>query len=705
LTARGAARATLVLDVALGVLWATGLLLFAANRSVFDGNALVLFFLFGLTAGAYAVAGTMIARRQPSNAISWVCFAIGGLLIAGLSMTEYGVHALVVAPDSLPVPNLVLALAAPTPLLSIAGMVLLLYLFPTGRPSGFRWRLAAWTTTAAALLGSIAALVTRRLVTDIWSDRLSRIGLSVPNPLGIGALEGIGGALQAGFGWMFAVGSLLGVASLFARRRRADLETRAQLKWLALIAGTAAAWVVVMLPLGLAAGGEDSIVANIFWLVATPLVAFGIPIAIGIAILRYRLFDIDVVISKTVVIGAFAAFITAVYLVVVVGIGGLVGSGSNTLLSVIATAIVALAFQPIRTRARRLADRIVYGARATPYEVLSEFSQRVAGSYATEDVLPRMAQILGQGTGALRAEVWLRVGSELRTAAAWPDSGLTRALPVRREALPAFEDVTRGVAVLDRDELLGALTIAKPPAEPLTPTEEKLLDDLASQAGLVLRNVRLIQELKGSRQRLVAAQDEERRRIERNLHDGAQQQLVSLAVKLGLLERAIGSNDERARDIAAELRTDASGALEDLRDLARGIYPPLLADKGLGAALQAQARKVSVPVDVTTNGIGRYSPDVEAAVYFCCLEALNNISKYARAQHVRVDLRGTPEEVTFEVVDDGDGFDPTTIGYGTGLQGMADRLEAMGGRLEVTSALGAGTTITGRVGVAEGIMN
>jgi signal transduction histidine kinase len=176
-------------------------------------------------------------------------------------------------------------------------------------------------------------------------------------------------------------------------------------------------------------------------------------------------------------------------------------------------------------------------------------------------------------------------------------------------------------------------------------------------------------------------------------------------VKLGLLERAIGSDDERARDIAAELRSEASGALDDLRDLARGIYPPLLADKGLGAALEAQARKISVPVEVATNGIGRYSREVEAAVYFCCLEALNNVSKYARAHHVRVDLRGTPEEVMFEVADDGDGFDPTATGYGTGLQGMADRLEAIGGRLEVTSAPGAGTTITGRVGMAEELMH
>src|SRR5437764_6806106 len=166
---------------------------------------------------------------------------------------------------------------------------------------------------------------------------------------------------------------------------------------------------------------------------------------------------------------------------------------------------------------------------------------------------------------------------------------------------------------------------------PLDPRREKLVNDLAAQAGLVLRNVRLIEEVRASRQRLVAAQDEERRRIERNLHDGAQQQLVALAVRLGVARTVNQQDHERANQMLDVLQSDAQGALENLRDLARGIYPPLLADKGLPAALAAQARKASLPVEVETDGLGRYTQEAEAAVYFCCPEAMQHVAKYAEA--------------------------------------------------------------------------
>jgi signal transduction histidine kinase len=258
--------------------------------------------------------------------------------------------------------------------------------------------------------------------------------------------------------------------------------------------------------------------------------------------------------------------------------------------------------------------------------------------------------------------------------------------------------------VRHRDELLGALSVQKAPGESLTSNESKLVDDLAAQAGLVLRNVALteqlrmrLEELHASRQRLVGAQDEERRKIERNIHDGAQQQLVALAVKQRLAASLIGTNDERASAMLAELQIETNAALDDLRDLARGIYPPLLADRGLAAALDAQARKAALPVTVDADGIGRFPQDVEATVYFCTLEALNNVAKYADATHATVRLSNGNGELRFEVTDDGRGFDSASTGYGTGLQGMADRLAAVGGELTIRSAPGAGTTIAGTV--------
>jgi signal transduction histidine kinase len=253
------------------------------------------------------------------------------------------------------------------------------------------------------------------------------------------------------------------------------------------------------------------------------------------------------------------------------------------------------------------------------------------------------------------------------------------------------------VEVRHQGDVLGALSVTMPANDPLDPGREKLVRDLASQAGLVLRNVRLIEELKASRQRLVTAQDQERRKLERNLHDGAQQQLVALAVKQRLLTRMIGHDDEKAKATVAQLADDTNAALENLRDLARGIYPPLLADKGLHAALKTQARKAAVPTTVEADGIGRFGQDVEAAVYFCTLEALQNIAKYADASHATIRLRQPDGSLTFEVGDDGRGFDPASNGYGTGLQGIEDRLAALGGTLEIRSAPGAGTTVTGRL--------
>jgi signal transduction histidine kinase len=231
-----------------------------------------------------------------------------------------------------------------------------------------------------------------------------------------------------------------------------------------------------------------------------------------------------------------------------------------------------------------------------------------------------------------------------------------------------------------------------------------MLADLAGQVGLVLKNAGLrdqllarLEEIRASRLRLVAAQDAERRRIERNIHDGAQQQLVALAIKLSITESMIGTDAEGEREMMAELRQDAAGAVADLRDLARGIYPPLLASKGLVAALEAQARKVPVPTAVTADAVERYPQELEAAVYFCVLEALQNVAKYAGASHAEIRLAASGGDLTFEVADDGAGFDPGIKAYGTGLQGMADRLHAHGGSLAVRSAPGAGTTVVGRL--------
>ncbi|MGZ5297250.1 MAG: sensor histidine kinase, partial [Actinomycetota bacterium] len=204
-------------------------------------------------------------------------------------------------------------------------------------------------------------------------------------------------------------------------------------------------------------------------------------------------------------------------------------------------------------------------------------------------------------------------------------------------------------------------------------------------------------ELRASRLRIVAAGDSERRKLERNLHDGAQQQLVALSVQLRLAEGLVDRDPTKTKSMLAGLQSATGQAIEDLRDLARGIYPPLLADKGLVAALEAQARKGTVETSVSAENIARYPQQVEAAVYFCTLEALNNVAKYSGASRAEVRLAQSNGNLTFEVSDDGAGFDVDRTSYGTGRRGMADRIEAIGGTLDIRSAPGVGTSVAGRI--------
>jgi signal transduction histidine kinase len=491
------------------------------------------------------------------------------------------------------------------------------------------------------------------------------------------------------------IGLLVGsVVSLVLRFRRSSGVERQQIKWVALaVAFLASSFVLSTVASAIGLNGDliDSIVSGIAFIT--------LPVAVAVAVLQYHLYDLDVVVKKALVAGALVLLVIGAY-AAMVGLLGVVTSGNESSGSVFVVALVlGLAFRPVTRFARRIADRIVYGRRATPYEVLAEFSERVGESYATEDVLGRMAQILGQATGAASARVWLHVGAGLQPVASWPtDAVPAEVARVTDDALPAMAGET-AVEVRDRGELLGALSVTMPPSDPMNPSKERLVRDLASQAGLVLRNVRLVEELRASQRRLVTAQDQERRRLERNIHDGAQQQLVALSVKTRLVRDLTPRDPGKAAEMLTQIDAEIQKTLEDLRDLARGIYPPLLVDKGLGAALDAQARRSLVPTTVKADTIGRYPPELEAAVYFSCLEALQNVAKYADASSATVTLTQSNGHLTFEVADDGSGFDPEAVRSGTGLQGIADRLSALHGELTIRSEPGAGTRVRGRIEV------
>jgi signal transduction histidine kinase len=426
------------------------------------------------------------------------------------------------------------------------------------------------------------------------------------------------------------------------------------------------------------------------------IVLLTIPASIAIAVLKYRLYDIDLVINRALVYALLAGFISVVYVAIVVGVGTLLGSGSrlNLGLSIVATAVVAVAFQPLKRRIQTFANRVVFGSRATPYETLTRFGRNLGSSYTDEEVLAQLARVVADGTGSEAAAVWLETTSGQIAAARWPED---------RVALSAT-DADRVAVVRHRDELLGTLTIKKRPGEPLTPVERTLLDDLATQAGQLLQNVRLTAELqrrlqqiseqaaelRASRQRIAAAQDAERRRLERNIHDGAQQHLVALAVKLRLAATFARRDPEKALRVVRELEHQTEQALVTLRDLAQGIYPAVLREKGLAEALRPYAM-------VEADGVGRYDPDVEAAAYFCCLEAVQNAAKHAPGSGVVISLRDQDDELRFSVCDDGPGFDPGTASIGAGLQNMKDRAASVGGSIAIESRPGKGTTVSGEI--------
>ena len=637
----------------------------------------------------FAVVGAFVAARRPRNPIGWLFLAEGLAFAAGVATSAYAAEATRLGTSSAAASWADWLGAIPGELGFLFAFAILL--FPDGRLPSRRWHLLAWMLMLAEALLLAAAVSS--------GAAMHAQGSKLPSPVAL-IPEGITGPVVNVVQTALIPLALAAAVGCVLRYRRSTADGRHQIKWFA-FAGLVTA--IGMVALGLSVGNPLGA-----FLVLGPL----LPVGAGIGIMKYRLYDIDVVISKTLVYGALAIFITGVYVLVVVVIGS-VGAGLATTasrpglaLSILATAIVAIAFQPVRQRFEHLANRLVYGKRATPYEMLSAFSARMGGAYATEELLPRLARMLAEGTAAARAQVWLRHDDELRPAAGWPPDSP----PASRVLLEGAGTGGPGLAgdqlvlVRHQGEVLGALSVVRRRDDPVTPAQDKLLAELAAQAGLVLRNVRLtaelvtrLDELSASRQRIVTAQDQERLRIQRDIEGGAQRQLGQLTTRFRGAQVTAGSDPQAQRELIASLNADVAAIVESLRELARGIYPPLLADQGLAAAVRAQAAKAGGAVAVTADGIGRYGKDIEAALYFCCVEALRNARRHAGAVSTRIELSRTNGAIGFKVSDDGPGFDMSLACHGSGLEHMTDRLAALGGTIVIDSRPGAGTTVAGTI--------
>jgi signal transduction histidine kinase len=441
-----------------------------------------------------------------------------------------------------------------------------------------------------------------------------------------------------------------------------------------------------------------------------------------------------VIVHATTVAG-LAVVVFAVFALVVLGIGQVPTSGQWTLLvfSMLAAAAIALIYRPLSARLAAFVERRI-DDRDSPDDMLRTFGSRLAMPIALDELLLQLAESLRRTLAMDVAEVWTGSGGILERAASDPDIGpgslilapreqlvLTRAgvpghawLSIWLPSLVAERSENVRVAPITHSgELLGLILVERAPAAgPLRPDDEQVLAALARQVGLALSNVRLgsaleaslddlriqADQLRESRARVVAAADAERRRIERDLHDGAQQHLLALAVRLRAARELAEMNFPRARAMFEEVSAEIHTALEDVRDLARGIYPPLLAARGLREGLREAASRTPVHARVEADGIGRYSPEVEATVYFCCVEALQNVGKHAGSgARATVVVWEAQDGLVFEVTDDGSGFDQGAHPSGAGLTNMGDRLGALGGRLSVASIPGQGTRVAGAI--------
>jgi signal transduction histidine kinase len=412
------------------------------------------------------------------------------------------------------------------------------------------------------------------------------------------------------------------------------------------------------------------------------------------------------------VLAGLVAFVGAVYVAVVIVLGLFVGRSDapSPLLSVAATAIVAAGFEPVRRRLRAWANRLSGRPHPLPYDVLAHFAP---DSEASAQETPLwMAKVLASGVGARRVQVWLLAGGRIRLAAVHPDSDGEPPAP------PELSDDQTPVSgrhvrpVWHSGELLGVLVVEEREGERLTPVEEELLDSLAAQAGLVLRNLGLTTELhdqlldvsaradllRTARREVVASEDVERQLLERDIHDGAQQQLVALAVNIRLVQNLLTRSHYQARELLESLDRSVQQAVTDLLEVVEGP-PRLLAQAGLTAALRSAAGTSPLPVELVSSGLGRYSADVELALYFCCLEALQNVAKHAAAHAVVIELHGDERSVTACISDDGRGFDVQASSDG-GLAHMAERIRDIGGALSIRSDHRDGTKVRAEVPLA-----
>ncbi|HEY5878856.1 MAG TPA: histidine kinase [Nakamurella sp.] len=533
---------------------------------------------------------------------------------------------------------------------------------------------------------------------------------TLPSPLFIPALAPLGPVLL-----VLNDPVLIGIGAiglLFYRFLTAPAQQRRRMRLLTytLVAGSPI--LITLLVLRALGANDDDVAIKVLSAFFLPFM-LAIPVSIVIGVLRYRLYDIDVIVRRSVVYGALTFGIALAYIGLAVAPGLALGDQIPVQLAVVLTILAAIAFHPLRRRLEHLADRWVFGERVNRYRLLTEFGAGLEHTIAVPDLLPRLARTVQDGLSA----PWVRVSvSGVPDAVAGPAGGeVGLAVPMESRRLPGAVSADRPEGDVSDGDIpgppgrleLGRIECGARP-DGYDEQDRELLATLAGQAAAAIANVRLsaelaerLAELDRSRARIVTAADAERRRIERDIHDGVQQQVVALMMKIRLARNQVGRGDRSADDALAELGVDILDLLADLRELAHGIHPPVLSDGGLVAAVEARTARLPFTVRVSAGpGLRehRFADDVEGAAYYVVCEALTNVAKHAGGTDTEVGLTNGSGELAVVVTDRGRGF--VTAGrHGAGLTNLKDRVEALGGRFTVASAPGRGTSVSAHLPV------
>ena len=537
------------------------------------------------------------------------------------------------------------------------------------------------------VVGALVFAVTLQVFQLVGSESLTTQQfvpgvLHAPNALFVTQLRLLG-ATAATLLNAFQYSIAVAIALLFLRYRRSGPQQRRQIR--GAVVGVAVIFGLVNLMFLLPSSTGNTFIDGLIFFGVFAL----IPVPPAIGILNPRWLDIDLVIRRSIVYGVLWLLIAAAYVGVATAVGIALGQRVPLALAILLTIAATLFFQPARQWLERLGDRLVFGRRLSGYQLISQLGVRLESSTAAKDVAGTVAAVLQTGLGAR----WVRVDlnrpepTPVALAGTEPDDGVMAALTA---------------PLVYANQVIGRIECGPKLEGAYGPTDQELLTTLGRQAALSIRTSELtaelsdrLEELAASRMRLVQADDAARRRLERDLHDGIQQQLVGLLARLGLARNQLRRDPDLAGSTLRDASLDAQRALENVQELARGIHPAVLTDRGLVEAVRERATRMTVPVEVRTDGLppgARFAPDVEGAAYFFVSEALANVLKHAQANRVEVRFTGDRAGLLVEVKDDGRGFDAGRAKR-SGLRGLQDRIETLGGRLEITTGPRSGTVL------------